>query len=189
MSSSADEASSVTVRISRDLCCGAQLCVAAAPEIYALDRHGYNDSDGAAVPPEKLEAAQRGARICPEGAISLISNEHAMDTALPAGFAALEPFVAGFAVAGTADRARLRGNITTQERQAFYTAAKDLVVPALDLLDTKPVDAFDERDRRLLHLMLAFAHIALSVETQGPDEDRHTILREHMRIVRATAKH
>ena len=110
-----------------------------------------------------------------------------MATALPAGFEDLEPFVERFAVAGTANRAQRRSDSTEDERQAFFEAAKDRIGPALDLLDTKPLDQLDDKERRLLDLALTFAHIALAVEIQGPDEARHATMREYMRITRSPA--
>ena len=70
---------------------------------------------------------------------------------------------------------------------AFYEAARELIGPALDLLDKKPVDALDEAETRLLNLCLSFAHIALAVEIQGPDEERHAQMRKYMRITRSPA--
>lgn len=110
-----------------------------------------------------------------------------MTTSLPPGFEALEPFVGRFAVAGTANRAQLRSDSESEERTAFYEAAKDLVAPALDLLDKKPLDELDEAEQRLLDLCLSFAHIALAVEIQGPDEERHARMRQYMRITRSPA--
>jgi hypothetical protein len=110
-----------------------------------------------------------------------------MAATLPAGFEALEPFVERFAVAGTANRAQLRADAPRAEREAFHAAAKDLIAPALDLLDRKPLDRLDESERRLLDLALAFSHIALAVEVQGPDEERHAQLRAYMRITRSPA--
>jgi hypothetical protein len=110
-----------------------------------------------------------------------------MATTLPAGFETLEPFVARFALAGTANRAQLRNDSTREEREAFHAAAKDLIAPALDLLDRKPLDQLDESEQRLLNLALAFSHIALAVEIQGPDEERHARLRAYMRITRSPA--
>ncbi|MCB2059544.1 MAG: hypothetical protein R3E09_02910 [Novosphingobium sp.] len=110
-----------------------------------------------------------------------------MTSLLPAGFESLEPFVERFAISGTANRAQLRSDSSSEERTAFYNAAKDLVAPALDLLDNKPLDALDESERRLLDLCLSFAHVALAVEIQGPDEERHARMREYMRITRSPA--
>ncbi len=110
-----------------------------------------------------------------------------MATLLPAGFESLEPFAGRFAVAGTAARAQLRSDTSAAERQEFYDAANGSIAPALELLDTKRLDELDEAEERLMNLCLAFAHIALAVEIQGPDEARHAGLRAHMKIVRSTA--
>lgn len=110
-----------------------------------------------------------------------------MINSLPAGFEALEPFAARFAISGTANRAALRGDTTEAERAAFHEAARTLVGPALDQLDKKPLADLDPAERRLLDLCLSFAHIALAVEVQGPDEARHAMLRRHMVITRSPA--
>ncbi len=110
-----------------------------------------------------------------------------MSTTLPAGFEALEPFVAGWAIAGTANRDRRRGDSSEQERLAFFNAAKDLVAPALELLDQKPLGEFDDKEQRLMDLLLSFAHVALAVEMQGMAESRHKKAREVMKITRAPA--
>jgi hypothetical protein len=108
-------------------------------------------------------------------------------SALPPGYEALEPFVPRFAVSGTAHRAALRGDTSEDERRAFYEAAKDLIGPALDQLDAKPLRELDERERRLLDLALTFAHVALAVEIQGPQEGDHAAMRDYMRITRSPA--
>ena len=110
-----------------------------------------------------------------------------MAQSLPAGFESLEPFAERFAVAGTANRAQLRSDTSPEERQAFYDAARDLVAPALDVLDGKSLAALDDSEQRLMNMALAFAHIAIAIEIQGPDEAKHAQLREHMKIVRSTA--
>ncbi|MCB2076655.1 MAG: hypothetical protein KDE55_03045 [Novosphingobium sp.] len=110
-----------------------------------------------------------------------------MTATLPAGFESLEPFADRFAIEGTAARAQLRSDTTPEERQAFYDAASDLVGPALDMLDEKPLGDLDAAERRLLAMCLSFAHIALAVEIQGPDEARHAQMRAHMRITRSPA--
>jgi hypothetical protein len=110
-----------------------------------------------------------------------------MATQLPAGFESLEPFIDRFAVSGTAARAQRRTDSSGEERVAFHAAAKDLVGPALDMLDAKGLDNLDGADKRLLDLALMFAHVALAVEVQGPDEARHASLREYMKIVRSPA--
>jgi hypothetical protein len=106
---------------------------------------------------------------------------------LPAGFETLEPFVARWAVTGANNRAQLRVHSTPEEREAFYAAARDLVAPALDKLDAKPLDQFDPAEQRLMKLLLAFAHAAMAVEVQGDDEPKHASMSRHMTITRAPA--
>jgi ferredoxin len=55
--------------VRKDLCCAAQLCLLAAPDVFRLDELGYNDSDGDEVPAGKEEEAQKGAAACPESAV------------------------------------------------------------------------------------------------------------------------
>jgi ferredoxin len=71
MSSCSNPPPPLTIRVSKDLCCGAQLCAGIAPEIYRLDHLGYNASDGVVVTAGQQTLARRGMRACPEGAISL----------------------------------------------------------------------------------------------------------------------
>ncbi len=104
---------------------------------------------------------------------------------LPAGFEALETFVDGWALAGAANRARRRIESSYSERDAFYAAAKDLLTPALTLLDAKPLGQLDDSEKRLMNLMLSFAHVALAVEIQGDDEAKHSQQRKFMIITRA----
>jgi ferredoxin len=59
----------VKIVIRKDLCCGAQLCIQAAPGLYRLDALGYNDSDGDEVPAGQEEKARESAALCPESAI------------------------------------------------------------------------------------------------------------------------
>jgi hypothetical protein len=106
---------------------------------------------------------------------------------LPDGFAALEPFVDMWAIEGAANRARRRLTSTTADRVAFFSAARDLVIPALDLLDRKPLHELDAREQRLMNLMLSVCHVSLAVEIQGEDEEAHANGARHMRIIRATA--
>lgn len=106
---------------------------------------------------------------------------------LPAGFEALEPFVARWNITGSANRAQARNDSSDAERVAFFEAAKGLVGPALDLLDGKPLGALDEAENRLMNLTLSFAHVAMAVEIQGKAEPRHAEFRQAMRITKAPA--
>ena len=59
------------IRVKADLCCAAQLCVLAAPDLIRLDELGYNASEGDTVPIESEDDARRAANSCPEGAMTL----------------------------------------------------------------------------------------------------------------------
>lgn len=59
------------IAIRKDLCCGAQLCVLAAPDLMRLDALGYNDSDGDEVPEGQEAQAEAAVLACPESAIEL----------------------------------------------------------------------------------------------------------------------
>jgi hypothetical protein len=107
--------------------------------------------------------------------------------ALPPAFAALEPFVARWAVPTTAARAALRTGSAPDEREAFFAAASPMLDVALDHLDAIGLAAFSPQDARLMDLMLALAHVALAVEIQGPDEVKSAPWRDRMRIGRAPA--
>lgn len=106
---------------------------------------------------------------------------------LPAGFAALEPFVARWSVAGSAARAALRGETGAPERAAFHAAALPLLPAALDYLDAKGLAGLDAADERLMNLTLSLAHAALAVEQQQDAEECHARDRAHMRITRTPA--
>ena len=111
----------------------------------------------------------------------------AADAKLPDGFAALEAFVPTWASATSAERARRRLDSTDAERAAFHAAVQPLVAAALERLDQKPLASLDADEERLLNLLLAFAHVAMSIEVQGEDEARFAELSRHMRITRASA--
>jgi len=106
---------------------------------------------------------------------------------LPDGFAALEPFVGDWAIASSAARAARRDDSGAADQLAFYQAARDFLDPALTLLDGKPLDALDDKERRLLDLMLTLAHVSIAVEVQRDFEPHHTVMRRHMRITKTPA--
>ena len=108
-------------------------------------------------------------------------------SALPAGFEALEPFVAGWALDNSTARAHRRGASTAEERQAFYDAIALLLPSALELLDARPFTAHDAAERSLMNLCLAAAHVALAIEALGEDEAGHAVHRAAMAITRTPA--
>ena len=111
-----------------------------------------------------------------------------MDTTLPEGFAALEPFAAKWAAPTTAERAALRGDSSPDEREAFFAAASPLLEAALDHLDARELRALLPADQRLMNLMLSLAHVSHAVETHGAKgEAQHARWRSRMTITRSTA--
>jgi len=110
-----------------------------------------------------------------------------LSSLLPPGFESLTTFVPAWAVEGTAARAKRRFESSREEREAFFSVAKDHEHAALELLDSKPLAAHDEGERRLMNLMLSLAHIALAIEVQGPEEERHRHSSRHMVITRSVA--
>lgn len=106
-------------------------------------------------------------------------------TSLPEGFEILEPFVAAWSVEGAANRARLRLESTDSDREAFFNAASELAAAALELLDQKPLDQFDDREQRLMNLMLSLVHVSLAVEVQRDQEALHARGAQRVQITRA----
>ncbi|KPH66799.1 hypothetical protein [Novosphingobium sp. ST904] len=110
-----------------------------------------------------------------------------MTANLPAGFETLEPFAANWAGRTAADRAAVRGAYPPGERAAFHAACAPLIEAGLSQLDAKPLRDLNEEERRLLDLILTYAHVSLAIDVQASDEDRHRPLREAMRVTRAPA--
>lgn len=108
-------------------------------------------------------------------------------SSLPAGFELLEPFVAQWAVEGTADRSFARTGSTAEQRQEFYDIMQPIADAALTLLDSRRLAEHDGREKNLMYLCLSFAHVAMAVEAQGDDEAKHAPCREEMKITRAVA--
>ncbi len=106
---------------------------------------------------------------------------------LPPDFAALAPFVEFWAADTAAGRAHCRDISDEAGRAAFYNAAVDLVPQALAYLDARPLDELDDSEKRLMKLVLSFAHVALAVELHREEEPKHARERPYMRITRAPA--
>lgn len=64
------------IRVDRSRCEGHAVCNSQAPEVYELDDLGYNAIDGEIEVDDALaESARRGARACPERAITIVGRE------------------------------------------------------------------------------------------------------------------
>ncbi len=110
-----------------------------------------------------------------------------MSEPLPSGFEALAPFADRWAGRTAAERAHLRAAYPVAERDAFHAACAPLLRSGLERLDMTPLGEHGEAERRLMRLLLSFAHVSLAVEVQGDDEEKHNPLRAAMRITRAPA--
>jgi len=110
-----------------------------------------------------------------------------MTALLPPGFASLEPFASDWAGESAAMRAGIRDHAGGEELKAFYDAVQPLVGTALASLDARPLAEQDEREVRLMRLLLTFAHVAMAVEVQREDEQVHARLRRHLSILHAPA--
>jgi hypothetical protein len=106
---------------------------------------------------------------------------------LPHGFEALEPFAGYWAAATLSDRDTRRLDSTELQRSSFYDCAKDLVAPAMDYLDSRPLADQDPKDQRLMNLMLGLVHVALAVEAQRDGEPEHAIGGRQVPITRGHA--
>lgn len=106
---------------------------------------------------------------------------------LPAGFEALEPFVAMWDLTTAEARAKRRLIAAEAERAAFYDTGWPLLAAALEHLDGKPISTFDASEARLMNLMLSLAHVSLSIEVQGADEPKHAVGAQRLTIVRTPA--
>jgi ferredoxin len=62
------------IKVDTSLCSGHARCAAIAGDIYRLDDNGYCIADGDSVPEGQEALAQRGARACPERAITLVEE-------------------------------------------------------------------------------------------------------------------
>lgn len=106
---------------------------------------------------------------------------------LPAGFEALEPFVADWAIEGSANRMQKRLDTSMEHMKSFYETAHPLAEPALALLDQKPLDQLDAPEQNLMNMILSLAHVSLAVEIQGPDEPHHAKWARFIRITQSAA--
>lgn len=105
-------------------------------------------------------------------------------TLLPPAFAALEKFADFWAAETLSGRDQRRLDSSPAERADFYEAARDLIPGAMDYLDTKSLDQFDDRDERLMNMMLSLIHVALAIEVQRGEEHIHAAGARNMPITR-----
>ena len=86
------------------------------------------------------------------------------ETTLPAGFEALEPFVAEWVLPDSLARMAKRRASNMDEIKAFYNAAIAQAEGALNHLRAFPLGDIPPAEERLLKLMLALAEVGPAVE-------------------------
>ncbi|MBL7490526.1 hypothetical protein I6A60_24470 [Frankia sp. AgB1.9] len=106
---------------------------------------------------------------------------------LPPGFEALEPFAALWAAGTRGQRVGLRVRSRPPELEAFYSAVRELLAPALSYLDARPLADLNEADARLLDLVLAVPQVALAVEQQRDAEAAHARVQARFVVDRTSA--
>jgi ferredoxin len=62
------------VVVNNQLCSGHARCASVAPEFFELDDDGYIGFSEKEVPPELEAQARRGARACPERALTFVED-------------------------------------------------------------------------------------------------------------------
>lgn len=104
--------------------------------------------------------------------------------ALPAGFEALEPFAATWALPTQGQRRARRLASRMQDIQAFYDSALPLMPRVAEHLNGFPLEALPASEQRLLWLAYAFMAVAPAVEIfKQPDVLGNTF--DHRRFVEA----
>lgn len=88
---------------------------------------------------------------------------------LPAGFEALEPFVAEWALPTQIERERRRRSAPPEATRTFYDAMVAHMEAAIGHLNGFDLHAMPEPERRLLSLTLSLAEIAPHVELYRGD--------------------
>jgi hypothetical protein len=85
---------------------------------------------------------------------------------LPAGFEALRPFIARWALATEGERYRERVNSSMDDLKTFYDAMLPLAEPAIQALNQYPANAADlpMAVRNLYLLMLSAMEVSRSIE-------------------------
>jgi ferredoxin len=66
----------VRVKIDQELCSGHGRCQVLAGRVYKLDSDGYNADRGKTleIPPDLEPEARKGAKLCPERAITILAD-------------------------------------------------------------------------------------------------------------------
>lgn len=105
--------------------------------------------------------------------------------ALPAGFEALSPYVAAWALPTMRARNAHRVNAPMAEIRAFYDAIAPHMEPLLEYFSALPADhAMSAAEQRLFYLGQAFMEVAMAVEYFGEPDVPDGFDRARWEIVR-----
>jgi hypothetical protein len=86
---------------------------------------------------------------------------------LPDGFAALEPYVADWALASESDRIKKRFATSMEAITGYYELMIERIDEILDYLDRFDIDALPEPEQRLMDMALSLVEVANAVEVYG----------------------
>jgi hypothetical protein len=106
---------------------------------------------------------------------------------LPAGFEALEPFVAQWAGDTTADRMKARCEADMAEIQTFYDAMIQHGEAAMRAIAVHPLGTLPPAFATLSKLLLALAQASIAVELYGQPRAPDTPYPNSIALVRGTA--
>lgn len=109
----------------------------------------------------------------------------AADLSLPAGFEALEPYVAYWAAPGTQERRERREAASMAAIEDFYAAILALAPEAIRSLEGRDMAALEGAELRLMNLLLALAHVSMATELHRQPRAPFTPYPHHVRLVEA----
>lgn len=101
---------------------------------------------------------------------------------LPELFNDLEALVPIWSISSSKARAAKRDSSTSEQRQALFSAMSTRLQEALEYLDKKSLQDFNDADQHLMNLLLSYAHVSLAVEVQGDDEEKLARWRPRMQL-------
>lgn len=90
-----------------------------------------------------------------------------MDHSFPTGFEELERFLPYWDVPTSQDRIDRRSRASWAENREFYDAMLARGADILAHVEQFPLDAIPEDSARLFRLLLALAHVSMSIELHG----------------------
>lgn len=106
---------------------------------------------------------------------------------LPDEFAELEPFVAYWSVSTTQGRRDQREAASMAEIQNFYDAMLKHAPAAIAYLEPLGLSGLDPKATHLMQLVLALAHVSMSVELHRQPRAPHSPYPHKVRLVQGPA--